>query len=241
MSEKINYANILAHKVTLDTSIFNLKDAVTKEYVDTQMNNLIDNAPEVLDTLGEIVEFLGPTNSGEVSNTILNRLLQNQKDIQEVSEALVTEITQLDDKLNDEIHTRESQVSSLETSLNTEVYNREQDVLKLVTDLSKEVVTRNDEISSLRTEIHTLISTVMTQRSIIVSMEMSQKFDKGPGYYKRDDGDFAIRGDSQLYIGEDWRIKSVNNSGIKRLQFEYSNDGGATWSIGIPFVRTGMC
>ena len=240
MTDK-NYANILAYKVTLDTSVFNPKDAVTKEYVDTQMNNLIDNAPEVLDTLGEIVEFLGPTTSGEVSNTIINRLLQNQTDIAEISETLSTEISQFQNDLNDEKYTRESQISTLETSLSTEVNTREQDILKLVTDLSKEVVTRNDEISLLRTEMTTLISTVVTQRSTIVSLEMSQKLDKSTGYYKRHDGNFAINEDSQLYIGEDWRIKSTNHSGIKRLQFEYSNDGGNTWSIGIPFVRTGIC
>lgn len=230
MSNDKSYANILVNKVTLDTIDFNPKDAVTKEYVDNQINALVSNAPDLLDTLGEIAEFLGPSSENDMSTTIFNRITTNESIIQEVSNSLVTEIDLHDEK-----------IATLESTLSVETKTRESDIYDIVQNLSNEIVIRNAEISTLRSEMNNLVTTVIEQQNEITFLQLNNKLDKSSGYFKRSDGDFSISDNHYLYMGNDWRINSTNVSGMKRLQFEYSNDDGNTWSIGVPFIRSGIC
>ncbi len=51
---------------------FNADGYATESYVDTAINNLINGAPEILDTLGEIAEQLN--NDGSLLNAVLNQI-----------------------------------------------------------------------------------------------------------------------------------------------------------------------
>ena len=62
------------------------------------------------------------------------------------------------------------------------------------------------------------------------------KLDKSDHYSKREDGHLAIGENSFLYIGSSWRILA-NNYGPRRLEFQYSGDGGVSWVTGVPFIR----
>lgn len=63
------------------------------------------------------------------------------------------------------------------------------------------------------------------------------KLDKSDKYSKREDGNLSIPEDAFLYIG-DWRIRASSAGGPKKLLFEYSSDGGVTYNVGIPFIRS---
>ena len=63
------------------------------------------------------------------------------------------------------------------------------------------------------------------------------KLDKSDEYCKRNDDHFQIKEMSYLYIGDAWRIAANNMGGQQKLQFEYSEDSGVNWAIGIPFIR----
>jgi hypothetical protein len=53
------------------------------------------------------------------------------------------------------------------------------------------------------------------------------------------DGNFGVSEDSFLYIGDLWRIRANNSAGgPKKMQFEYSDDNGVTFKLGVPFIRT---
>lgn len=96
-------------------------------------------------------------------------------------------------------------------------------VTTLYTDITTEQTARIADVSALTTNIGNLDA---------------QKLDKSNMYEKTPDGHFKVAEDSFLYIGNSWRIRGNNAGGPKKLQFEYSNDGGGTWVLGVPFVRS---
>lgn len=72
-----------------------------------------------------------------------------------------------------------------------------------------------------------------------VNTSLNTKLAVSNNYSKRVDGNFGVAEDSFLYIGDLWRIRANNSAGgTKKMQFEYSDDDGVTFQLGVPFIRT---
>jgi hypothetical protein len=63
------------------------------------------------------------------------------------------------------------------------------------------------------------------------------KFDVSPYYSGGSEAHFKISDDAYLYIGSKWRV-AANNTGPRRLEFQYSQDGSeAGFKTAVPFIR----
>ena len=83
--------------------------------------------------------------------------------------------------------------------------------------------------------LNSKIDSVVSQ----VNANLSTKLAVSDNYSKRVDGNFGVSEDSFLYIGDLWRIRANNSAGgPKKMQFEYSDDNGVTFKLGVPFIRT---
>jgi hypothetical protein len=83
--------------------------------------------------------------------------------------------------------------------------------------------------------LNSKIDSVVSQ----VNANLSTKLAVSDNYSKRLDGNFGVSEDSFLYIGDLWRIRANNSAGgPKKMQFEYSDDNGVTFKLGVPFIRT---
>ena len=66
----VSTTDLSVNVLTVDGAVTDDKHAATKEYVDTQVSNLVDNAPEALDTLKEIAEALQDETFASTVNTL---------------------------------------------------------------------------------------------------------------------------------------------------------------------------
>ena len=97
--------------------------------------------------------------------------------------------------------------------------------------VSQEATSRVAGDDTLNSKIDSAISQVNTALGTKLAVSTS--------YAKRVDGNFGVSEDSFLYIGDLWRIRANNSAGgTKKMQFEYSDDNGATFKLGVPFIRT---
>jgi len=83
--------------------------------------------------------------------------------------------------------------------------------------------------------LNSKIDSVVSQ----VNANLRTKLAVSDNYSKRLDGNFGVSEDSFLYIGDLWRIRANNSAGgPKKMQFEYLDDNGVTFKLGVPFIRT---
>ena len=304
-----NFADLQVNGIEInkDLTTFQTKDAVTKEYVDSKITDLVDMAPAALDTLNELAAALGDdenfatsvtnnftTTNATVTTEVADRIagdaaestaraaadvsLQTNIDAEAATRgaadtALQTNIddeaatrgaadTTLQTNIDDEAATRGAADTALQTNIDAEAATRDAADTALQTNIDAEAATRGAADTTLQTNIDDEAATrgaadtalqvnidaeattraaadAALQTNIDTSYNSlnTAKLDKSDEYCKRDDDHFQIKEMSYLYIGDAWRIAANNMGGQQKLQFEYSEDSGVTWAIGIPFIR----
>ena len=250
-----NFADLQVNGIEInkDLTTFQTKDAVTKEYVDSKITDLVDMAPAALDTLNELAAALGDdenfatsvtnnftTTNATVTTEVADRIagdaaestaraaadvsLQTNIDAEAATRGAAD--TTLQTNIDDEAATRGAADTTLQTNIDDEAATRGAADTALQVNIDDEATTRAAADAALQTNIDTSYNSLNTA-----------KLDKSDEYCKRDDDHFQIKEMSYLYIGDAWRIAANNMGGQQKLQFEYSEDSGVTWAIGIPFIR----
>ena len=286
-----NFADLQVNGIEInkDLTTFQTKDAVTKEYVDSKITDLVDMAPAALDTLNELAAALGDdenfatsvtnnftTTNATVTTEVADRIagdaaestaraaadvsLQTNIDAEAATRGAAD--TTLQTNIDDEAATRGAADTALQTNIDAEAATRDAADTALQTNIDAEAATRGAADTTLQTNIDDEAATrgaadtalqvnidaeattraaadAALQTNIDTSYNSlnTAKLDKSDEYCKRDDDHFQIKEMSYLYIGDAWRIAANNMGGQQKLQFEYSEDSGVTWAIGIPFIR----
>ena len=232
-----NFADLQVNGIEInkDLTTFQTKDAVTKEYVDSKITDLVDMAPAALDTLNELAAALGDdenfatsvtnnftTTNATVTTEVADRIAGDAAE----STARAAADVSLQTNIDAEAATRGAADTTLQTNIDDEAATRGAADTALQVNIDAEATTRAAADAALQTNIDTSYNSLNTA-----------KLDKSDEYCKRDDDHFQIKEMSYLYIGDAWRIAANNMGGQQKLQFEYSEDSGVTWAIGIPFIR----
>jgi hypothetical protein len=114
----------LTGQISVDNSI------ATKTYVDTAVSNLIDNAPDLLNTLSELAAALGDDPSFITTvTTNLNTEIANR----------ISADSALQQSITDEISIRTNAINSLQDNINTEASSRVAADIQLQSNITTEV------------------------------------------------------------------------------------------------------
>ena len=97
--------------------------------------------------------------------------------------------------------------------------------------------TISTQLSNIQKELDIITQKIEDQKNSF-DLQLQNKLDSGDKYLKNTDGNFKINDNSYLYLGDSWRITANNSTLTKRLEFQYSQDGGLTWTVGFPFIRS---
>ena len=76
MSDELIDIDLNAVTIAKDPTTFTDTEVVTKQFVNTQLTNIIDTAPGTLDTLNELATAIN--NDGDVHTTITNLVTQEE-------------------------------------------------------------------------------------------------------------------------------------------------------------------
>lgn len=138
MSQDNSFCTITTNQVSIHGDVSLPQHIATKYYVDQKIDSLISGAPETLDTLREIVDFIGDENT---SITIMSRLLGVETSREAISQILETEINNI-----------EGRTSQLSQSLTTDIVNTSNSLVNISREMNNkisDVNTRIAELSSL--------------------------------------------------------------------------------------------
>lgn len=250
------YADLTVNQTLIHGDVTLGHHAATKWYVDDRLDAIVSAAPSTLDTLKEIADFLG------TSDTVTNMMTRfsDESDARALlSDALHQEIddvegrvTLVSDKLTTEVSRVESNIASLSGALHTEIEDVEALVLDVSADLVTEVSRVEVNIATLSNNVNTQINTQINGLTDSVSNDLFGKLDTSVGkYQKNSDGyfqvdelsagvtastEFTVNTTAYLYIGDFWRI-AADNTGKKQLNFEYDAAGDGNFKVGIPFCK----
>jgi hypothetical protein len=216
-----------------DTNLDNLEDfsVVPKVYVDNKISDLINGAPEQLDTLKEIADALN--NDPNLGATLIQQITT------ESSERIAAD-GQLQSNLNNETINRsaadiqlqlniDSEVSARIDALNAEANARANDVSQLQLNIDSEVSARVD---ALNAEANARANDI----SILDNSKLNKAGDIMSGLLIANNSiKVNIKESSYLYIGNNWRINGSNDG--KSLIFEYSSTGNNPWTTAVPFIQ----
>ena len=158
-------------------------------------------------------------------------------------------------KVDAEIANRVADSIRLESAINTEHNQRTSNDFGILTRVDDEKQQSEARDAVLSTQIADGLATESTARqaqhtflmnSIEAEAEIRQngigllvqgKFDSSPYYSGGSEAHFKISDDAYLYIGSKWRV-AANNTGARRLEFQYSQDGSeAGFKTAVPFIR----
>jgi len=234
-------------------------DVAIKSYVDSKFDTavgsataavtaLIDSAPAQLDTLKEIADALG--NDANLASTLTNQIGTTNAAITTEVGARSSADTLLEQKITAEANLRiaadATEVVARDAAILVESDRAKavEEAVDLVliahstahtnasVERAAEVTARTAAVASLRTDLN---NEVFARGNAITDLT-NNKFDKSI-HYSGGTTPLKIAADSYLYIGDLWRIRA-NNTGVKRLEFQYSASGmDADFKTAVPFVR----
>jgi hypothetical protein len=221
--------------VAKDPTTFTDTDAVTKQFVDTQITNLIDTAPGSLDTLNELAAAINDDSS--FFQTINSSITAETNARIAADDAITTRINNLTasgaNSSSAETALRIAGDNALNTDIDDEVNQRNTSRSAITGRLDSEEATRTADDFALNTRLDDE-TTARTNADTALDVA---KLDKSTKYATRYDDDFAFTDHAYLYIGDSWRLTANNTGDTKKIQFEYSTDG-FEWQVGIPFRKT---
>jgi len=233
-----------------DEAKYDLNSAVTKNYVDshitTAVSQIIDGAPESLNTLKEISVALN--NNPDIAATLINQLAG-------LNSALNDEITQRADgdssvqfMISEESSSRVSQCNDLNSYIAAEVEHRERERAEYLGKFDDETKARTDtdaaegaarmaEDSSIRQYIDAEVNERLTQKEIFLQYRQEDadardnadnlKFDKAGGVVSG-----VVELNSYLQFGPSWRVAASLTG--DRIVFEFYKNN--KWNPALPFI-----
>ena len=177
------YANLTVNQTLIYGDVTLPQHAATKWYVDQEIKDLVSGAPDTLDTLKEIVDFIGDQN---VSLDIVTRLSAAESSREEISEALhseISKVTERIDTVSGELFTEISKVESGLDSLSSELSNTTHDlrteIEQVSSDLSTEVGILEGKISELSSNVTVQIDVEVDKLETALSTGLAGKLDDG--------------------------------------------------------------
>lgn len=242
MSEE-NYANTVFNSVELKTSTFSDSDAVTKLYVDAQVSeaktqatqavtDLLDNAPDNLNTLREIATAL--SNDSDLAGTLTSSITNVQ-----------TNVDAVQTNLNTETSRSEGVESVLRWDLDSEIYRAGIEENNLSGRIVGEKNRAQNAEAGLDTKIDDEKNRALSAESLIdgkVDAEKSraESVEAGLESSKANLSGASFSGDvflpdSYLQFGVNWRVKASSDG--SRLEFQHKATPEADWKTAVPFIR----
>ena len=237
MSDELIDIDLNAVTIAKDPTTFTDTEVVTKQFVNTQLTNIIDTAPGTLDTLNELATAIN--NDGDVHTTITNLVTQEENTRVAADVNFNTEIDTLianntntgntdsqarideDTAIGVRIDTAVADALSSYNSRNTRINN--EDVAREAEDTAIGIRTDNEE--SNRATADTALDVA--------------KLNKSTKYLKRSDTDFALTDQAYLYIGPNWRIAANNVNADRTLIIQHSPDT-INWRLGASLFKDGQ-
>ena len=222
----VNYANATFNKVVLEGSDFKDKEAVTANYVNAKIDDLVNGASTSFDTLKEL--SLALSNGEDVAVAVTSQISSLGLSLNSESNARVAYESANDTSMS----VVQGNVASLLTSVDSIVTIRlpslDSSVANLQSDLTSE---RNDRIEAdnyFTSNINTIQSSIS-----VIEPSLADVIASDAGKLPLAGGSMA--GDinmlsHHLYIGEKWRLEAFGSE----LHFRYSADG-VNWGTAISF------
>ena len=177
------YANLTVNQTLVYGDVTLDHHAATKWYVDQEIKDLVSGAPDTLDTLKEIVEFIGDQN---VSLDIVTRLSAAESSREEISEALHSEISKVTERINivsgelfTEISGVETRLDSLSAELSNTTHDLRTEIEQVSSALSTEVGALEGKISQLSTNVTVQIEGEVDKLETLISESLAGKLDDG--------------------------------------------------------------
>ena len=224
------------HKAALDAEVLSRQQLSTS----TDSRFVSSNAAIAQNTATITSNYNAELAARTAADTALDQKIASEKVISATAVALeatsrTTADTTLEQKIASEkviSATAVAQEATSRTAADAALEVKIADEKKVSADsVALEATSRVAGDDTLNSKIDSAISQVNTT--------LSTKLAVSNNYAKRVDGNFSVAEDSFLYIGDLWRIRANNSSGsTKKMQFEYSDDAGATFKLGVPFIRT---
>ena len=222
------FASVTLGNVTINEAPSAPKHAVTVEYVETQISNLVDSAPGTLNTLGEIATALQASDSNVAGAITASIAAVATSVAQETERALGVEAaTDLQVLANvNSIAEEKARAEDEEGRIEALVSSNSQSIQSNSEFLGEEQTRAQGEEG----RIEGLVASNLSGINVL----SGSKFNKAGGDIN---GSVTVNGNMQLpssyflYIGSNWRIEAYGTE----LHFRYSADG-LSWGSGIPFV-----
>ena len=118
----VNHASATLGTLTLNDAPSAPKHAVTVEYVEQKVNDLINSAPGALDTLGELAAALQSSDSN-IAGTITTSIASNATDILNETNARVSADGQLQESIDNHSAFHEDHLSAI-SALDSDKFNK---------------------------------------------------------------------------------------------------------------------
>ena len=178
-----DYANLKVNQNLIYGDVSLDHHAATKWYVDKKIDDLISTAPSTLDTLKEIVDFIGDEN---VSLKIVTRLSAAESSREEISNELHSEISKVIgriDTVSGELFTEisgvESRLDSLSAELSNTTHDLRTEIEQVSSNLSTEVGVLEGKISELSSNVTVQIDGEVEELETALSTGLAGKLDDG--------------------------------------------------------------
>ena len=222
----VTYANATFNKVILEGSDFKDKEAVTANYVNAKIDDLVNGASTSFDTFKEL--SLALSNGEDVAVAVTSQISSLGLSLNSESNARVAYESANDSTISGV----QSNVSSLLTSVDSIVTMRlpslDASVSTLQSDLNSERSDRVEADNYFTSQINAIGSSIS-----VIEPSLADVIASNAGKLPLAGGSMA--GDinmlsHHLYIGEKWRLEAFGSE----LHFRYSADG-MNWGTAISF------
>lgn len=179
------FANLEINQCILHGEVSNSLHTATKEYVDTAINNIISGAPEYLDTLKEITDFLGTDGSLD-DGTIIQRLSIIQESVDLLSNTIENEstirnvyINDVKNNLRSDIYSTSQNIEIAMVTLQSEISNIQYTINGVSDIMVGEILQINSDVSSLKTVFYENLENEKSNLLTSVNTQLDDKLDNG--------------------------------------------------------------
>ena len=222
----VNYANATFNKVVLEGSDFKDKEAVSANYVNNKIDDLVNGASTSFDTLKEL--SLALSNGEDVAVAVTSQISTLGLNLNSESNARVAYESANDTNISVVQGNVSSLLSSVDTIVTMRLPSLDNSVATLQSDLTSETNDRVEADNYFTSQINAIGSSIS-----VIEPSLADVIASNAGKLPLAGGSMA--GDinmlsHHLYIGEKWRLEAFGSE----LHFRYSADG-INWGTAISF------
>ena len=222
----VNYANATFNKVILEGSDFKDKEAVSANYVNSKIDDLVNGASTSFDTLKEL--SLALSNGEDVAVAVTSQISTLGLNLNSESNARVAYESANDTNISVVQGNVSSLLSSVDTIVTMRLPSLDNSVATLQSDLTSETNDRVEADNYFTSQINAIGSSISVIEPSLADV-IASNAGKLPlaGGSMADDINMLSH---HLYIGEKWRLEAFGSE----LHFRYSADG-INWGTAISF------